>query len=388
MAAASEDYVAKARELAPLIRECADEAERERRLPDRVVEAMAKAGLYRLAAPRAVGGGETHPFEQIRTIEAVSEADGATGWTLMIGIENLGVVGAGFPRGVARRFFDDPGLVVSGALNPLGRAVPVEGGYSVSGQWPFASGCENSQYFWGQCIETRDGEPARDESGRVVLREAFVPRSEYEIIDTWHVSGLRGSGSHDVALRDVFVPAKRMTAVTREGLYESGPLFRLPLYSRLAYNKVGVATGIARAAIDHFTALASEKRPRGSVRPLRERAQAQIALAEAETLLRSSRAFVFEAVGEVWDTTAAGQRPTREQRALVQLACSNAATASVQAVERVHAQAGTSANFTTSPLERCFRDVQVVRQHIMVSSQWVEAAGRVLMGLESNSPIL
>ena len=388
MAEAAHDFVARARALGPLIRECADEAERERRLPDRLVDAMAKAGLYRVAAPRSVGGGETHPFEQIRVIEAVSEADGATGWTLMIGIENLGVVGAGFPRPLAQKLFSDPALVVAGALNPLGRADPVDGGFRVSGQWPFASGCENSHYFWGQCIVFEGGERARDERGRVVLREALVPRDEFEIVDTWHVAGLRGSGSHDVAVHDVFVPAERMTAVTREPLYEKGPLFRLPLFSRLAYNKVGVATGIARAAIDHFVRLASEKTPRGSTRLLRERTHAQLAVAEAETLLRSARAFVFDAVGAVWDATAAGGRASAEERALVQLACSHAASAAVDAVERVHAAAGATANFTASPLERCFRDVHVVRQHIMVSPQWAEAAGRMLLGLESNAPIL
>ena len=382
------DYVARARALAPLIRECADEAERERRLPKRLVEAMTVAGLYRVAAPREVGGGETDPETQIRTIEAVSEADGAAGWTLMIGIESMGFLGAALEREVAEKMYADPGLVVAGALNPLGRADPVEGGYRVSGQWPFGSGCDNAHYFWGQCIVYDGEERRRETDGRVMLREAVLPRGDFEIVDTWHVSGLRGSGSHDVRASDAFVPEHMMTAVTARPLGASGPLFRMPIFSRLAYNKVGVATGIARAALDHFVRLASEKLPRASTKLLRERASAQIAMAEAEAELRSARAFVFEAVGELWAKVLAGTPPTRNDRALVQLACSNAASASVRAVEKVHSAAGASANFLSSPLERCFRDVQVVRQHIMVSPQWIEAAGRALLGLDPESPIL
>jgi alkylation response protein AidB-like acyl-CoA dehydrogenase len=376
------DFVAAARALAPLIRDHADESERERRLAKPVVEAFAAAGLYRVAAPASVGGYETDPFVQIETIEAAAYADGASGWNLMIGIENMGFLGAALKREVATELFSDPGLLVSGALNPLGRAVAEPGGLRVNGRWPFASGCQNSQYFWGQCILNAGTEQA-------TLREVVLPIDSIEIIDTWSVSGLRGTGSHDVRAVDVFVPDEMTTGVLAgDGLQEDGPLFRMHPAARLAYNKVGVATGIARAAIDHFVTLASEKTPRFSAKPLRERPMAQLALAEAETTLRSARAWVFEAVGTVWEAALAGRTASLEERALLQLSCSHAASAAVQSVERIHAMTGVSANFTSSPLERCWRDVQVVRQHIMVSPQWSEAAGRVLLGLDSGSPIL
>jgi alkylation response protein AidB-like acyl-CoA dehydrogenase len=386
--AAAPDYIERARQLVPLARECADEADQARCLPKRLVDAMAAAGLYRIAAPREVGGGETDPETQIRAIEVISEADGAAGWTLMIGIENMGFLGAALEPETAKRIFADPALVVAGALNPLGRATPEPGGFRVSGQWPFASGCQSAHYFWGQCIVFDGDEPARSADGRLELREALIPAGEFEVLDTWHVSGLRGSGSHDVRAAEVFIPGERMTATMAQGLRAEGALFRLPPFTRLAYNKVGVATGIARSAIDHFTVLASEKTPRASARPLRERTSAQVAVAEAEIELRSARAFVFETVGTVWDAVQAGRVPSDAERALVQLACSNAASAAVRAVEKVHSAAGATANFLSSPLERCFRNVQVVRQHIMVSPQWIEAVGRVLLGLPSNSPLL
>jgi alkylation response protein AidB-like acyl-CoA dehydrogenase len=384
----SDDPRERARALAPLIRECADEAERERRLPARVATAMAAAGLYRVAAPRSIGGGECDPRTQIETIEAVSAADGATGWNLMIGIENMGFLGAALPLEIARKLYTDPGLIVAGALNPLGRATKVAGGYQVSGQWPFASGCHNAGWFWGQCIVTDGDGSAKSEGGPPQLREALIPSSDFEIVDTWHVSGLRGSGSHDVAARDVFVPDERVTAVMQGGmqLRETGTLYRYPPFNRLAYNKIGVATGIAQAALEHFHQLATEKQPRGSRKLLREKVSVHLTYAEAVASLRSARAYALEAVESVWQTVESGDAPSADQRMHVHLACAHACEASIRTVELLHAAAGTTANFTSCPLDRCLRDVRVVPQHIMVSPQWKETAGRVLLGLPGDSP--
>jgi alkylation response protein AidB-like acyl-CoA dehydrogenase len=386
--ASAGDPRARARALVPLIRECADQADRERRLPARVARAMAAAGLYKVAAPRSIGGGECDPRTQIETIEIVSAADGAAGWNLMIGIENMGFLGAALPLETARKLYADEGLIVSGALNPLGRATPVPGGYRVTGQWPFASGCHNAGWFWGQCLVTDGDGLAKSASGGAVLREVLIPSSEFEILDTWHVSGLRGSGSHDVAARDVFVPEERVTAVLEGGmqLRETGTLYRYPPFNRLAYNKIGVATGIAHAALDHFKTLASEKQPRGSRKLLREKTAVHLAYAEAVASLRAARAYALESVEEVWQVVDAGGQPSAEQRMHVHLACSEACLAAVRSVELLYSAAGTTANFTDCPLDRCLRDVRVVPQHIMVSPQWKETAGRVLLGLPGDSP--
>lgn len=373
-----EVLVERARALQPLVREFAERADAERRLPLEVVRALREAGLFRIAVARAQGGAEADPRSQILAIEAISEADGAAGWTLMIGIESLGIASAALhPETAEEVIAKHPEVVFSGALNPLGRATPVEGGVRVSGRWPFASGCQHSDWFWGQCVVQGEAQPR--------LLEVLVPRASYHVVDTWNVAGLRGSGSHDVAVDDLFVPDRFTTHVSHERLRESGPLFRMPIFVRLAYNKVGVATGIARAAIDDFIALASKKVPRAMSVPLRERQYAQVSLADAETRLRSARAFVFDAVEEVWQETLAGRHASTKQRALVQLACSQAVAASARAVELVHAAAGTTANFVSSPLERRMRDVHVVGQHIMVSPALIEPAARALLGLESRS---
>lgn len=380
-----DDPVAAARALQPLVRQYAEEAQRLRHAPAPIVEAMAKAGLYRIAAPAVFGGGEAHPHPTIETIEAISQADGSIGWVLMIGIETVGIGGSLMPRETAARLFaEHPDLVMCGALNPQGRARRVDGGWRVTGRWPFASGCHHADLFWGQCLvvgEDGDRRPTR-------AIEVIVPRADYDIVDTWNTNGLRGTGSHDVTVEDLFVPDEMTTAVTGREPAHDGPLYKLPPFSRLAYNKVGVATGIARAAIDHFVDLAEGKVPRLARASLRERPRAQLAVAQAEAALRSARAFVFEVVADEWETVVAGGVCDRRQRALVRLACSHACQEAIRAVELVHSAAGTSPNLVDSPLGRARRDVAVVAQQIMVAPHFIDDAGRVLLGLDPLEPIL
>jgi alkylation response protein AidB-like acyl-CoA dehydrogenase len=370
------DPVARARALQTLVREAADEAERERRLPERVATAMAEAGLYRISAPPALGGEGADPATQISTIEAIAYADGSAGWNLMIGIESFGLLALG--SGAAREIFEDPGSILSSSTAAFGRAEQVPGGFRVSGDWQFVSGCHNCSWFGGLLLLSRDGTPIPGEPPRFAL----VPRDGIEIIDAWNVAGLRGSGSHDVRVRDAFVPEERLA--TLGGPPDSSldsPLTNIPNGSRLAYNKVGVGFGIARHAIDQFVELASGKVPRFSGSKLRERPFAQRALADAEARLRGARAFVIEAVDELWEGACAGRRPSDRQRALLQIACSDAARACAEAVDHVVEAAGTTANDLASPLERAARDVRVIRQHVTVAPHHLEDAGRVLLGL-------
>lgn len=377
--------VATARSLQPMVRDRAAAAEQLRHAPEDVVQAMARAGLYRLAAPACFGGGEADPVTTIEVIESISEADGSIGWCLMIGIEVVGIGTSIMNPTVAARLFDDhPDLVMCGALNPQGRATRVDGGWRVTGRWPFASGCHHADLFWGQCVV--GGAEVAGNAARLI--EVLIPRNRYEILDTWHVNGLRGSGSHDVAVNELFVADDMVTEVAGREPVHDGPLYRLPPFTRLAYNKVGVATGIARAALDAFVELAEAKKPRLSSRSLRERPRAQLRYAEAEAALRSARAFVFDTVGDVWETVLAGGVADRRQRALVRLACSHACQESIRAVELVHQAAGTSANFDDSAIGRARRDVAAVAQQVMVAPHFIEDAGRVLLGLDPVEPIL
>jgi len=377
------DPVAAARALQPLVREAADEAERERRLPARVAEAMAKAGLYRVGAPRAFGGDQRDPVTQISVIEAISEADGSAGWNLMIGIESFGLLTLGFPRGA--ELFADPATILAGSTAAVGRAEAVDGGFRLSGHWQFASGVHNCHYFSALAAIHDGGVPRPGEPPRLMI----LPRSEIEILDTWHVGGLCGSGSHDVRIEDAFVPEENVAGfLTDMGPLADAPIARFPRGSRLAYNKVGVALGIARASIDDFVAIAKGKVPRFTSKTLRERPLAQHAVAAAEARLRGARAFVIETVTDMWETVVAGEKPTDEQRAMLQIACSDAVRGSAEAVDLVAEAAGTTANFLDSPLERRARDVRVIRQHVTVAPHHLDDAGRVLLGLPAEGGML
>ena len=381
----AEDLVQVARALAPIIRGGAEEADRERRLPTRVARAMAEAGLYRMSVAREYGGLEADPVTTIKVIEAISEADGAAGWNLMIGTETSGISSGGVIPEVGQEVWGaDPAAIMSGALNALGRAAEVEGGWRVNGQWPFASGCHNATWFWGGCQVVEGGDVRRNADGTPFMLQVLVPASDFTILDTWQVAGLRGSGSHDIAVTDVFVPIRRTTAVHYEGLRAQSPLFRYPLISRLCYNKVGVATGIARAAIDAFVELAGAKVPYTARELLRERAHAQLTVAEAEALLGSGRAFIFETVGEMWEEVRNGRRPPDALRVRQRLAASYCVDCAVRAVELVHKSAGSTANFTSSPIERLVRDVHVVQAHVTVAPTIFETVGRAMLGLPVN----
>lgn len=380
------DVLIRVQQLEPLILEHADLAEQQRHLPAEVAVAMAEAGLYRVGASRAIGGEELDPTQQIEVIEAVSQIDGATGWNLMIGIEVMGLFGAALEPDVAQQIYGDPAMIAAGALNPQGRASRVDGGYRVTGQWPFASGCHNAQWWWGQCIVS---ESAPRDAGPELI-EVTIPADSFEILDTWHVAGMRGSGSHDVAVHDVFVPDEMVTRVSTGPVgmrfMDQSPLYRFPSFARLAYNKVGVSTGIAKAALREFKTLASAKKPRASRALLSDKPAVHNVYADASMLMRSSRAYVMESVEEVWSTVLSGDEPSDDQRMHVHLACSSAAEAAVRVVEMLATAAGTSANFAGCPLERQLRNVRVVPQHLMVSGQWKEVAGRVLLGRAGDTP--
>ena len=370
------DPVQRAHSLAPIIRQHADEADRERRLPAPVAQAMAREGLYRVALPKECGGPEVDPVTQIRTIEAVSQADGSAGWNLMIGIETFGLVAPLFKG--RHEILDDPMTIFCSSTAAVGRAVPVDGGYRIEGRWFFASGCHNSEWF-AATVRTEDDDPRQC--------YALLPKGDYRILDTWDVGGLRGSGSHDIEVTGSFVAASRISGHLGSSRVDS-PLLRMPLGNRLAYNKVGVSLGIARAAIDAFIDLATLKTPFLSSQSLRQRPFAQRAVAEAELRLRSSRALVFETTDVLWRNVLDGQPLDVKDRAMHIAACSDAARACVDAVELVCEAAGTSANPRKSPLERMARDVRVVRQHTTVAPHHIEDAGRVLLDLPAEGTAL
>ncbi|MEM9622165.1 MAG: acyl-CoA dehydrogenase family protein [Pseudomonadota bacterium] len=373
--------VEQAQQLQELVRAHADQSEQQRHLAAPVAEAFARHGLYRIAAPEDALGSAADPLTQVETIEAVAYADGSAAWNLMIGIESFGLIAPGF--GACQHLIKDPAVVMCSSTAAVGRADKVPGGYRINGRWQFVSGCHNSSLFGATVRVWDNGEMLSDMTNRYAMLE----RPQWEILDTWHTAGLCGSGSHDVVAEDAFIPETQLIAPIG-GTRHDSPLLNFPLGARLAYNKVGIAWGLARAAVDAFVALAEGKTPRFSARGLRERPRAQRAVAEAEVKLRAGRALVVELLEQMWVQVQAREHITSEERALFQLACSDAVRNCIAAVQQLVEAAGTTANQKGHPLERIERDIKVVGQHITVAAHHIEDAGRLLLGLPAQEMML
>ena len=376
--------VEAARALAPTIATLSDRIERDRRLPPDLVRSMAEAGLFRICVPRKFDGLEVDVATMIGTIEEVAKADSSAGWCVMIGATS-GVLAAWLPHEVARPIYGgDPLLVTGGVFAPRGKAVAVPGGYRVNGRWPFASGSQHCGWLMGGCVVLEEGMPRLLPRGIPDSRMMFFPASEARIIDTWTVSGLCGTGSHDMEVSDLFVPVERSVSLITDRPVQPGTLYKFPVFGLLALGIAGVALGIARGAIDALVTLASAKIPTGSQKRLADRPATQSQVARAEALLRSARAFLFEAVGETWREAAGKGTLGPEKRALCRLASTNAAITCAQAVDLMYEAGGGTSIYATSPLQRHFRDVHVLTQHMMVAPPVYELTGRLLLGLDTD----
>ena len=371
--------VQRAQALESLVRLHADESEQNRRLSKEVAMAFAENGLYRIGAPKTYSGEESDPITQIETIETISRFDGSAGWNLMIGVETFGLMAPGFSN--CKNLIEDPMVVMCGSTAAVGTAEKVDGGYRVNGVWQFVSGCHNASLFSATVNIVVKGERGKERYA------AIIQLPDFEILDTWYVGGMRGSGSHDVQVKDVWIPDNHLLPPIG-GAKSDQPLMRFPLGARLAYNKVAVSLGLARAGLAAFVQLAEGKMPRFSSRSLQERPSAHRAIAEAEVRVLSSRALVMELVEELWQQVLNEKHITTRQRAIFQIACSDAVKGCVEAVDMVSDAAGTSANFQSNPLERICRDVRIVRQHVTVAGHHIEDGGRALLGLAPEGAML
>lgn len=377
-----------ARALAPRIRARANEIEAGRQLPRDLVMEIASSGLFKVAIPEASGGLGADILTALHVIEEVARADGSTGWCLAMAI-NTFRQSAQFSPEVRRRIFhSDPIGASAGSANPRGRAVAVPGGYRVTGHWFFASGCMHSASLHGACKVWDGDQPRPSVNGGQEVRIAyFHPKADVKILDTWHVSGLRGTGSHDIEVEDLFVPEEHTFSALERRSRITGPINRIHGFDLSGCAFACVGLGVARAAIDALVDLAGAKTPRGSSELLRDRVAAQTRVAEAEATLRSGRAFLFEIVREMWETALASQPITERQRSELRLAMTHAAQSAARATHLVCETAGTTSVFTSSPMERYARDAEMVTRHNQLQFVNYEAVGRTIFGLESNSPL-
>jgi alkylation response protein AidB-like acyl-CoA dehydrogenase len=379
--------LAAARALAPGIRARADEIERARTLPADLATALADAGLFRTLLPRRLGGLELEPAAALATMEALGEADASAGWCTMIGA-TAGLSAAWLDPEVAASIHASPRTITGGVFAPLGRAALDGDDFVVDGRWPWFSGHAHCAWLAGGCVVTEGGAPRLRADGSPETRMVFFPIGAVERLDGWHVAGLSGTGSGEVAVRGLRVPRSRSVSLVDDAPREPGPLYRLPVFGLLAQGIAAVMMGNARAAIESLVELADGKRPQGSRRTLAERPGAQAELARAEASLRSARAWCAEAVGDAWRSACAGDAPDLERRAALRLSATWATRTAAEVARTMHDLGGGSSVFLSSPLQRRFRDAHVGTQHAMVSATTYELTGRVLMGVPTDATLL
>ena len=378
-----------ARRIAPVIREHNQEAERERRLSPPVLAALHEAGLLRMCTPRSLGGLEVDPLTRALVIEEISTHDTAAGWTLANPLDWAHLCSRLPDEGAEEIYARGENIVIAAQFGRPMQAAPVQGGYRITGRSPFVSNCQDATWI-ATTAAVMAGDQSRPE-GEPEAVMAYFPRESCEVIDTWHVMGMRGTGSNDIAVTDVFVPSARSFPMVPEftpGSHYQGPLYRFPFPGIVASNLPPLVLAVARRAIDEVSALAQGKVPVATSTSLRERASAQAKLAQAEAVLRAGRVFLYDTLSDTWQATLAGETFSLTQRADLLLALTHAVNSAVKAVELMYRVAGTSGIYTRNPLERYFRDVQVLRHHAFGAETRYETVGRVYLGLPSDFPSL
>lgn len=387
---AGSEYLEQARRLAPLIEASADQAERERRLPEPLFTALVEAGLLRMLLPRTLGGAEIDPVTFVRVIEEIAKTDASTAWVLCQA-SGCSMVAAYLEPDAARQIFgSDPRAMLIWGPGRDARAVVADGGYRVSGTWSFGSGSRHATWLGGYCaIYDGDGRPRRRADGAHEGRTMLFPAGRATLIDVWNVIGLKATGSDSFSVSEQFVP--REHTVARDDPRERrspGLLYCFSTGSMYASGFAGVALGIARSILGAFVTLARDKTPRGLTQPLRESAVMQSQAAQAEARLGSARAFLFGSLEEIWRAVGRAGALSLDQRVRIRLAATWAIQQAREVVDFAYHAAGSTAIFEGGAFERRFRDLHAVAQQLQGRPAHFETVGRFLFGLEPDTSFL
>lgn len=376
------DYLARARDLLPMLEAAGPRIEAARQLPDDVLDALHKAELFRMLLPRSVGGGELDPMSYIAVIETVAQGDASTAWCLG---QNSGcsMSAAFLDPDIAAKVFGDSRAVLAWGAGAAGTATVVEGGYRVTGTWQFASGSRHATWLGGHClVKEKDGSSRAAKEGSEGGRTMLFPRSRAAIDDVWHVVGLKGTGSDTYTVTDLFVPeAYSLDRYAPEERREQGPLYRFTTAQLYSSGFASVAMGIARAVLDAFIDLARNKRPRGSRAALRDNAVVQAEVAVADARLRAARALLHQTLREIYEGLPGAGELTLDQRIQIRQAATYAIHEARSVVDMAFQAAGATSIFEGGPYERRFRDLLAVCQQAQGRRAHFETVGQHMFGL-------
>lgn len=362
--------------LAPEIAAASNRIEAERELPGDLVRRLIEAGLFRMLQPRSVGGAELHPLEFAEVTQVLAAADASVGWCVC---QNNGcaMTAAYLAPEIAREVFGpDDGILAWGPPGSPYPAHPVAGGYRISGKWRFASGSHHATWLGAHA-------PV---AGTDTVRTLLFPRSSATMRDIWHVVGLRGTGSDEYEVADLFVPEE--FSCDRDNpaeCYEEGALYRFTSNQLYSCGFAGVALGIARAVIDAFVDLAANKSSRGAGKPIRENNVVQSQLAQSEARWRSARGFLRDAWHEAWERVERTGEQRARDRAMTRLASTWAIQQSREVVGTLYHAAGSVAIFEDHPFERRLRDIHAVLQQAQGRQLHFETVGQMMLGVAAEN---
>ncbi|MDA0351769.1 MAG: acyl-CoA dehydrogenase family protein [Chloroflexi bacterium] len=376
-----DDVIEAARRLAPRIRAAGDQIEADRQLPAAIADAMAEAGLFTLLTPAEHGGSDVDPLTAIRAVEQIGRADGSAGWLATNSSYEAALLGWLSPGTIEEMRSEDQNLRMAGAIQPQGTGYAVDGGYRATGHWNFVSGIVHANWVSVGVfvLDGPGGERLRDGHGDPLTRVLFVPPESGRIVDHWDTMGMRGTGSHDFVIDDAFVRADR-TMRNDERPFATSPRYRLPFSQMWGWClHGGNAVGIARGALDDLHTLAQYNASKVTPALLRDRAHVQLAVGEAEAVVRAARAFLFDAVGAAWDAASNGAPDFAARDREARLALTHTVHEAGRAVGILYDAVGTPAIFRANRIERAYRDLQVMKHHIAASRRHYETIGASML---------
>ncbi|HLI20965.1 MAG TPA: acyl-CoA dehydrogenase family protein [Stellaceae bacterium] len=381
------DATLRARELAPLLAAEADAIEQGRELTPRVVAALVEGGFYRLLLPKSLGGAEVPPAVFIDVLEEIAKADASTAWCLgQCGVCTM--VAAYLDPAAAREIFNAADSVLAWGAT-AGEAQAVPGGYRATWRWHFASGSRQASWIGAhvQIVEP-DGKKRLKPDGKVAVRTILFPASQARRYDVWDVVGLRGTGTDDYEVRDLFV-AERFSALRDDASErrESGPLYKISTSIMFGLGFAATALGVARATLDAAIETARGKTSRDLKTGMRYNNVVQATIGRGEAKWRSARAYLHDALGQTWRDLEAGRPLTVEHRLSLRLASTWAIHQSAEVVDAAYHMAGATAIFRVQAFERRFRDIHAIAQQIQARDIHYESVGQVLLGLDPEASV-
>lgn len=385
--AGASDAVKRARALAPLLAAEADAIERDRQLTPKVVAALTEGGFYKLLLPKSTGGTEVPPAVFLGVLEEIAKGDASTAWCLgQCGV--CAMVAAYLDPAIAHEIFDPPQAILAwGATAGEARAVP--GGYRTTWRWHFASGSRQASWIGAhvQIVEP-DGKKRLRPNGKIAARTILFPRSSATFHDVWDVVGLKGTGTDDYAVEDLFVPEKysALRDDTSEQR-ESGPLYKISSSMMYGLSFAAIALGVARATLDAAIETARGKQSRDLKTGMKHNNVVQANIGRGEARLRAVRAYLFSTLAEVWRELEAGKPLTTDHRLALRLASTWTIHQSAEVVDAAYHMAGATAVFHAQPFERRFRDIHAIAQQIQARDIHYESVGQILLGLDPDATV-